>query len=396
MWERQYEHGRWNGHQLNILATAIDGGQRLHVSEIPYAQLPHIRVMGSKARTIKLDVVFVGSSSLSDANAFIANLEESPTGELEHPWLGELPLIYETFSQNISTKRGIVTLNLSFIRAGTQPDINTATIIRTKEQTADVEKISRKSFITEVKEMNVSEVNQTQSDFTEALNVLVDITHRLNLDDATLQGINQSINESFTSVSSLSNSPDAFSEQFSSTVDVVASGVQSEADSESEAIDNSRSAQSLMLGQVKANTASHHYNVLMTTGAVKMSKDLSLLEKEERFDITSVSKQPDIIKSDLSTLLSKLDDRINEVTQVSTSESIELFDSLIALKSNIRTQYDKAVTGSTSHRTVQYPRFKPALVIAHDERAKESIITAINALQHPLFFRGDIAVRDDA
>ncbi|MBY7827646.1 DNA circularization N-terminal domain-containing protein [Vibrio fluvialis] len=32
MWERQYEHGRWNGHQLNILATAIDGGQRLHVS----------------------------------------------------------------------------------------------------------------------------------------------------------------------------------------------------------------------------------------------------------------------------------------------------------------------------------------------------------------------------
>ncbi|ELO4022977.1 DNA circularization N-terminal domain-containing protein, partial [Vibrio fluvialis] len=61
MWERQYERGRWNGHQLNILATAIDGGQRLHVSEIPYAELPNIRVMGSKSRTIKLDVVFVGA-----------------------------------------------------------------------------------------------------------------------------------------------------------------------------------------------------------------------------------------------------------------------------------------------------------------------------------------------
>ncbi|MCE7598634.1 DNA circularization N-terminal domain-containing protein, partial [Vibrio fluvialis] len=74
MWERLYEHGRWNGHQLNILATAIDGGQRLHVSEIPYAELPNIRVMGSKSRTIKLDVVFVGADSLADANAFIANL----------------------------------------------------------------------------------------------------------------------------------------------------------------------------------------------------------------------------------------------------------------------------------------------------------------------------------
>ncbi|MDE5175847.1 hypothetical protein [Vibrio fluvialis] len=40
MWERLYEHGRWNGHQLNILATAIYGGQRLHVSETPTPSSP--------------------------------------------------------------------------------------------------------------------------------------------------------------------------------------------------------------------------------------------------------------------------------------------------------------------------------------------------------------------
>ncbi|EPA8364730.1 DNA circularization N-terminal domain-containing protein [Vibrio fluvialis] len=74
MWERQYERGRWNGHQLNILATAIDGDQRLHVSEIPYAELPNIRVMGSKSRTIKLDVVFVGADSLADATHSLLTL----------------------------------------------------------------------------------------------------------------------------------------------------------------------------------------------------------------------------------------------------------------------------------------------------------------------------------
>ncbi|WP_241907918.1 DNA circularization N-terminal domain-containing protein [Vibrio lentus] len=92
IWERQYEHARWNGLKLNILSTAFDGGKRLQVSEIPYSDLPHIKVMGTKTRTYTIEAVFVGSSSLADANALIENLEATPTGELEHPWLGELAL----------------------------------------------------------------------------------------------------------------------------------------------------------------------------------------------------------------------------------------------------------------------------------------------------------------
>lgn len=394
MWERQYEHGRWNGHKLNILSTAIDGGKRLHVSEIPYADLPHIKVMGSKARNVNLEVIFVGPTSLADSNACISNLEESPEGELEHPWLGELPLVYETFSQSISTKRGVVVLSLTFLRAGVTPTIAASTVVRSKEQARIVEQLSAKSFSHDVQAMDVAEINQTQSDVSQALNVLVDITSRLNLADDTLQSINHAINEAFSAVSSLSNQPEEFANLFSTAVDAVADGVQSEPSSASEAVDNSRNAQTLLLGQVKDKPTSNHHNVQMVTAAVKVSKDIAELEKEERFDVTTTTKQPAIIQSDLAALVSGVDDRINDVTSVSTMESMALFDSLVVLKSNVQKQHDKVVAGRTPHRTLQAPRFKPALVVAHDEYTKEKVVTAINALQHPLFMRGDIAVRD--
>jgi len=394
MWERQYESGRWNGHKLNILSTAIDGGKRLHVSEVPYADLPHIKVMGSKARSVNLEVVFVGASSLVDANAFIASLEDSPEGELEHPWLGELPLVFETFSQSINTKRGVVVLSLSFMRSGIEPTITSSTVIRSKEQASIVEQLSTQSFSTDVAGMSVSEINQTQSDFTDGLNVLVDITNRLNLADDTLQNINHAINEAFSAVSSLSNQPESFATLFSTAVDSVADGIQSEPNSASEAVDNSRSAQTLLLGQVKDQPTTSHHNVQMVTAAVKVSKDITELEKNDQFDVTTTTKQPAIIQSDLATLVESVDKQINETTSVSTMESIALFDALVVLKSNVQKQHDKVVTGRVSHRTVQSPRFKPALAIAHDEYTKENVVTAINALQHPLFMRGDIAVRD--
>ncbi|ENQ5771684.1 DNA circularization N-terminal domain-containing protein [Vibrio fluvialis] len=394
MWERQYERGRWNGHQLNILATAIDGGQRLHVSEIPYAELPNIRVMGSKSRTIKLDVVFVGADSLADANAFIANLESSPAGELEHPWLGELTLVFETFSQSISTKRGVVTLSLSFVRAGTQPTINTSTTVRVKQQASMVESVSAQSFARDVKSLSVADINQTQNDFTQSLNVLVDITHRLNLADDKLQSINSAINEAFGAISSISSAPDKFATLLSTAVDRVAEGVQSEPDSDSEAVDNARTAQQLMLGQVKEDAVTPHHNIQMVTGAVKVSKDVTRLEKQDQFDITAVNKQPAIIQSDLAALLDGIDERVTETTIVSTVESLDIFDALTALKGGIQTQYDKVIKGTAAHRVIEQPRSKPALTIAHDQYTAEPIVTAMNALQHPLFLRGDIAVRN--
>lgn len=394
MWQRQYEHARWNGLKLNILSTSFDGGQRLQVSEIPYADLPHIKVMGAKARAFTIEAVFVGASSLADANAFIDKLESNPQGELEHPWFGELSLVFEEHSVSISTKKGLVTLSIKFVRAGESPSITASTTVRTKAQANIVESLSKQSFIEQVKVLDVSELNQVQSDTTQVLNVLVDITNRLNLADDSIKSINLTINEAFSAVSSLSTNPAEFADRLSQAIDSVAEGVQSEPGSESEAVDNSRSAQRLMLGEVKSESPTNHHNVQLVTGAVKMSKDITQLEANDSFDITLAQKQPEIIQSDLSTLAVSFDARIKDTTQVSTKESIELYDALTLLKSNVRTQQDKVTLGIKADRTVQSPHFKSALTIAHDEYTNEHIITRMNALQHPLFIRGDIAVRD--
>lgn len=101
-----------------------------------------------------------------------------------------------------------------------------------------------------------------------------------------LQDINHSVNEAYAGLSSLANAPEEFANRFSSAVDMVANGVQAEPVSASEAVDNSRNAQALMLAQVKADAPSTHYNVQMVTGAVKMNRGLTMLEKAKAFDIT--------------------------------------------------------------------------------------------------------------
>lgn len=396
MWERQYERGRWNGHKLNILATGINGGKRLHVSEIPYADLPSIKVMGSKARKINLDVAFVGPASLSDANAFIENLEATPKGELEHPWLGELPLVFEDFSQNITTKRGLVTLSLSFVRAGITPTIDAPSIVRTRQQALDVENISKQTFAQDVKKMDVAAVNQTQTDYRKALETLVDITNRLNIDSSQRSGINSNINDAFTKVSSLTNDAESLSDAFTAATDAVAEGVHSEPESPNEAIDNARSAQSLMLNQVNDQAPSEHLNTQVVMGAVKMSKDLTLLESSDTYDVSTAKHATNIAtkKRDLQTLSDATTERIKAATSVSTKDSLEQYDALSALRQNIDNQHAKVIAGTEPQRVINAPKFRPLLTLAHDEYTKENILRAINTTMHPLFVRGDIAVRD--
>ncbi|WP_372087755.1 DNA circularization N-terminal domain-containing protein [Vibrio sp. 10N.286.46.A8] len=68
----------WSGHNLNILSTFFDGGKRL----------PHIKVIGTKARTYTIEAVFVGSTYLVDVNALINNFDVEPKPDREFTILG--------------------------------------------------------------------------------------------------------------------------------------------------------------------------------------------------------------------------------------------------------------------------------------------------------------------
>ena len=201
MWERQHDHARWNGLKLNIQSTSLDGGKRLQISEIPYADLPHIQVMGSKAQTFNIEAVFVGASSLAEANTLIKNLENTPKGELEHPWLGDLALVYQEHSLNISTQKGLVTLSLKFVRSGTSPSIYAPTRVRSKHKTQSIEQLAQQSLIESIDDLNVAQIQQIQKDASTTLNVLFDITDRLTLSDDILQPVHIMINSAISAVS---------------------------------------------------------------------------------------------------------------------------------------------------------------------------------------------------
>ncbi len=396
MWERQYEQGRWNGLTVNILATSLDGGKRLQVSEIPYAELPNIKVMGSKASNIELDVVLVGASSLVDANTLLDNLNASPKGELEHPWLGELSLAFESYSQKINTKRGLVTLSLKFVRDGKKSILSVVTVASaTQAQQADaVEEISTKTFVADVDEMSIAETNTLRADFTHLVTQLSAIASRLNVPSQILSSLNQELNSALSSISSIANAPGQFAEQLSKTIDSVASAVRSEPDSSNPAIDNSRAAQSSMLTLINPKNPSVHYNIQLVVAAVKMNKDIERLEQDISFDVLGWTKQASVILSDLTSITLEIDARIHDVTNVSTLESLALFDALVDLRKGVGAQYDKVNTGAEPQRYLERPRFIPTLVLAQQTENSASLIEALNPLQHPLFLSETIAMRE--
>ncbi|MGN2673423.1 DNA circularization N-terminal domain-containing protein [Aliivibrio fischeri] len=384
MWEKQYEQGRWNGLALNILSTSLDGGKRLQVSDIPYAELPDIKVMGSKANKIEVEVILIGSTSLVEANALLDNLNASPKGELEHPWLGELSLVFEAYSQKISTKRGLVTLS-----------ITESTSTNSLEQANVVESVSSVEFVSDVEKMSIAETNTLQSDFTHLIGELTSIASRLSIPSQTLTAINQEINRALMAISSIANAPSQFAEQLSITVDSVAQAVRSGSDSMNPAVDNSRAAQSSMLALININSPSNHYNIQLIIAALKMNKDIEHLEQAPSFNVLTWPKPPSVTLCDLESIATQIEARIHEVTTVSTHKSLLLFDALIELKKSVMVQRNKVEQGAKPHRYITCPHFIPALTLAQQEGHSAALIEALNPLLHPLFLSGTIAIGDN-
>ncbi|KPU82625.1 hypothetical protein JI57_03960 [Psychromonas sp. PRT-SC03] len=400
MWERKYEHGRWNGLDLNILSTSIDGGKRLQVSEIPYADLPDIKVMGSKAIGIDIDVVLIGSHSLVDANMLLDNLTHSPRGELEHPWLGELALVFESYSQKIDTKLGLVSLSLKFIRDGRRTSTTlTATLASAptsiEQQTDEVEKVSTKTFEQDVKTMGISDINTLQKEFTGLVNQLAGIANKLSIPSQMLSALNQEINRALMSISSIANAPSQFAEQLSATIDSVANAIHVDASPSNEAVDNSRAAQSMMLELVDEASPSTHYNTQLVVASVKMSNDIARIEPQESFDVVNSTGQPETILSDLTRITTEIGQRINEATQASTLESIEVYDALTALNEGVNAQINKVKKGSLAQSVITCPRLVSGLVLAQQSQCAYDLVMALNPLQHPLFLTGVVMMRTD-
>ncbi|OCH17008.1 hypothetical protein A6E04_19330 [Aliivibrio logei] len=397
MWERKYEQGRWNGLELNILSTAIDGGKRLHISEIPYAELPVIKVMGSAASNLSLEVVLVGSNSLVEANALLANLDKTPKGELEHPWLGELPLVFQTHSLKIDTKLGLVTLSLAFVRGGELPTLSSVVaasgiVFNAVTQADEVMSVSSATFVDDVDGASISDMNELRARFTGLVTKLQSIASKLSIPSQILSQLNQELNSALVAISSIANAPMQFAEQLSKTVNGLTKAVRSEKRPTNEAVDNARLAQTSMLELIDPNVPSPHFNVQLVVAAVLMSRDIADITPRDDFDVVQSTTQPLFILNDLQRITTEIEARIGQATNVSTLESLLLFNALVVLKDGVGVQIGKVTKGSLPTRHKTLPRPVPALALAYHHHADPRLIIALNSTQHPLFLRDAVAM----
>lgn len=395
MWRKEFEKGRFNGHELNIVSTSFDGGQRVQVSELPYIDQAHIKALGASATNLSIEVVMIGESSLQDTNALIAALNKEPQGTLEHPYAGEIELCFKTYSQKISTKRGLVNLSLSFVRTNnaataTSRQLKASTSRSSHSAIKQVEKVSAAQFADDVKLMSLDDIIDTQNRFNSALDELISITSRLNISIDSLHGVNSAINQAFNAVSGLSTDPLALADSVSDAFYVVGQAVKADA-TMSDMVDPSRAAQKNLLSAIDPK-APAHLNTQLIVGAVEMNRDVAVLESADNFDLLSTNKNADLIVSDLDDLIHSLSNQIDTVTSVATVESLQIYDALVGLVDVIQRQKQKAIAAITPTEIKTISRYLPALSIAHDSKTDAAMLRRLNPLMHPLFVKGEVAL----
>ena len=124
MWQPQLERYRYAGVEFDGEQTAEVAAQGVVQHEHAYSNDYTLELTGAKPRPINVSAVFVGSDSLSRANALLSTIEAEPRGGLEHPWLGAIEVVTERASLRINNDLGLVRVEISFIRTAVAPPVS--------------------------------------------------------------------------------------------------------------------------------------------------------------------------------------------------------------------------------------------------------------------------------
>ena len=395
MWERKTAKAMWNGHVLNIQSTTLDGGKRLQIDEMPYRDDPEIKVMGAKARTVIIEAQFVGVNSLFDANALVNELDTNPVGNLAHPYLGELSLVFSTSSLKISTKKGLVVLSLNFIKQGVPIVLTRVTEATSREQASVVREESKAQFVKDVAQATPEQVESMQFDFTSALNVLRNIANLSTLPSAMLSDLHRKIGEALTAVGMIVNAPATLLGNFNAVVDSLVNVISDDKDANtvSRMSPPSEVASKELSHSINPNAVNPHCNIQLTLALVLLSGELPLLTQSERLDVeTFINCSLSKTTRNIELIQGQLNDRLNDVSCVATFESLALVESIEALLDNVIKQSNKLKQYQQTLRDITVLSARPLLCIAQSNECEGYEIERLNNLSHPLFVVGKLQV----
>lgn len=391
MWDKQYDQASWNGIAFNILKTNDEQGKRIQAKELANSEDHFVEVLGDSIQKYTIEAIFVGADSLKESNAFRSALRKTPEGTLEHPYLGELDLFYQTSSQSISTKKGLVTLSLTFISKGKPIELPKTFSKSLDNYTDPVIEQANVQFENQVKAANVDELNTIKSEFGSFLS---DMDHIANQQPNTelLNKLSLQANEAMRAINSISADPKGFAEQVSSlmnnTADSIGQSSQSSSGSMATTIDK-RLANNEQKGTALIRLHS-------TTSRLKLNQELAAVtDSTDLSDLTTRLNGKNLDKAQLSisNVQKSLNDRYMESSASADYDTWELVNALSDLKQQVQNQSSK-ISGYQSQLkddVVYSPT--PALSLAYENNVSLNDFTSINNVQHPLFVQGDIKVK---
>jgi prophage DNA circulation protein len=398
MWERKVKTAKWNGVAFNIQQTTLDNGKRLQVVELPYTDVPHIKVMGAKAKGINLEAVFVGVNSLADANAFVAKLESDPIGALEHPYLGEMSLVYQSCSQSFSTKKGLVTLALKFLKQGKAVALTRVRIDEKplSELSNDLMAASKQQFMRDIAAASPDEISTLQDDFNNLLSTLKSIASRSTQDSLRLTRLHHEIQDGISAVNTIVNAPGNFADHLSAMFDNLRRVLLDDKDDNSSsnvALNPLHTAAHSLRKRISARPVSAHCNIQITVAIVLLSEELALLSTTEQPTMALfVGHSIDNIARNINAIRTLIEERIEEVTQSADYESLALVESINALHESVINQGQKIARLMLSIKRIEVNKNRPLLCIAQSNEQSRAEISALNSIPHPLFVSGLLRV----
>ncbi len=445
MWERQIATAKWNGLAFNIQSTTLDNGKRLHVVELPYADEPYINVMGAKVKGVNLDAVFVGLNSLVDANAFVAGLEDDPIGTLEHPYLGEMSLVYESSSQSFNTKKGLVTLSLKFLRQGASV-VLTAQVASAKTVEGLSDDVRVESQMQLVRDMTIAsadEISSMQFDFNNLLTTLRSIASRATSSSMKLTRLHHQIQDAINAINTIASAPAAFSDQLSAIIDNLKSVLLDEKSSASSSspgnmiVNLNEFAVKGLSSCINTDSNFSHCNDQIIVALVLLNEELEFVGPSSELQLetfidnlvnnvsaddadinTSISDSSgnltsgasDSISGSTATLINNslnnasdninlliehLDNLVNDATRTATYESLALSEAINVLREFVVNQYNKVSQYCQRSKTITLLKPCPLLSISQSQECDSMQLSALNSIVHPLFVSGEVRLPNE-
>jgi len=391
MWDKQFDKASWNGLAFHLLKTNEEHGKRLYVPELPYKDDPHIWVMGGKAVGYQFSAVFVGANYIADAQAFRKKLDDEPAGTLEHPYLGELQLVYESSSiEHVSTKKGLVSVSLKFIKQGDLTVVPERTTHNISSLTAPVVTASTDKFITKVEKASPSQIDSLKQEITGVINKIKMISSQMNKPGNDVTGLIKEISATESALSSLANSPSSVAGQLNNTMISLTSTVNSSDQSSSYINLNSAHFANEQLEKSEQESTNEHLKLITTIASIDTSSVIQELSNQ-----ASIPANLNYSEQELNNLVTRLNDRKKEATAEATHESYELVfsvDDLLAALSRYQAQIN-----SIKQNLIEVEIFSPApdLYIAHQNECSTEELTSLNSYAHPLFVSGKVKVLND-